>query len=240
MRLPDVRPQHFQPFMQWLYTGHPYDVDKTVDLRCSMLADLYILGDKLEAPKFRNLIIDQLIERIVKHNRHPVGIISIVYEHTPESSPLRRLMVDLYIWGGKPSWFTRQTETLTKDFLLDVAIQVSKNKYNLQNHQAPYITNVAQYYDQGEPVSLTITNQAAPTPDTALDAAHIFHVQGQTPHNPVDLTIHQIYPTGPHLSQLTAAPSAPSALGSRTTGRADLDGSRACTQRSLHARRASL
>ncbi|KAI9743185.1 MAG: hypothetical protein M1835_002938 [Candelina submexicana] len=80
-----------------------------------MLAESNILGDKLEAPKSKNLIAGQLIERIVKHKE-------VSKENRSDSLQKHTRIVAIEAPFGGPSYLGR------KDFLVFRACRVSSER----------------------------------------------------------------------------------------------------------------
>lgn len=61
----------------------------------------YILADKLNDPTTANSIIDEIIRRYYFTNDLPTpAVVALVFEETPESSPLRRYIVDSFVYEG--------------------------------------------------------------------------------------------------------------------------------------------
>ena len=71
------------------------------------------------------MAIDVLIDKQQISIRMPISIIRKVYDDTPATAPLRRLLVDLMackfpvVHGGLAEWMREQ---IPKDFLFDLAV----------------------------------------------------------------------------------------------------------------------
>lgn len=96
IELPDQNPDLFNVYLQWLYGDFSaFEIPNPILDPQTVLAMLYITGEKLQDRKFRNFII----ERIVKSNQRNMPshfAINIIYNGTTRDSPARRLMVDLW------------------------------------------------------------------------------------------------------------------------------------------------
>ena len=116
--LPEDDRDAFQTFVNWLYTkevdvvnGIDFDVYVDVKLFIAKLATCYILGDKLQARRFRNDVLDAIIHVCLKTNQVPNDVeIARCYSNTQTKSTLRRLFVDMC------TWYSSQYELGSLDF----------------------------------------------------------------------------------------------------------------------------
>ena len=119
-------PETFKAYLHWVYTGKiASSAPGTGLVEYRPLMQLYALAERLLDTELR----DRLVEAIVamSRERHPQAKnrnfpgpseIKIVYENTPESSPLRRLLVDMYVARGTQHFEISATNGV--DFLVDV------------------------------------------------------------------------------------------------------------------------
>ncbi|KAL8913277.1 MAG: hypothetical protein Q9172_007316 [Xanthocarpia lactea] len=93
-------PQIFEIFQNWLYgVNLELDSDQIKDI--SLLLNLWIFGDKIQVPEFQNAAIEGLRYATTEPPRHfRLKDIETAFENTGEGSPIRKLIVDLYVWEG--------------------------------------------------------------------------------------------------------------------------------------------
>lgn len=130
IQLPEHDPDLLNVYLQWLYgdlssfeTPNPILDPRTV------LAMLYVTGEKLQDRRFRDFIISRIVEQNQK-NVPSLFAIDVIYNGTPQNSPARRLMVDLWelyadrksLSGGYPL-----------EFVIDVRRQRARRFDRFQN-----------------------------------------------------------------------------------------------------------
>lgn len=127
--LPNDDPAVFALYIQWIYRGRIFSRQDMGDTggnqqEIKLLVDAFVLGEKLQDQDFKDAVIDSLVyavdtpdEQDKKWYPTPSAVDS-AYRGTPESSPLRRLMVDMHFFHGHPEWLD---ETYNTEFLRDVA-----------------------------------------------------------------------------------------------------------------------
>ncbi|KAL8738996.1 MAG: hypothetical protein Q9181_000278 [Wetmoreana brouardii] len=102
--LPDDDPIVFTIFQDWLYgqglkLNQGLELDPSQAADASLLLGLWIFGDKVQVPDFQNAAIEALRNRITNPPRHfKLKDIQFAFEHTADGSPLRKLIMDLYVW----------------------------------------------------------------------------------------------------------------------------------------------
>ena len=113
--LPEDDVEVFQLFQFWLYYRKLLDTGETIeDLSPVLLVDLYIFAETRCIPQLQDLTTDALIHQIDVTNMIPTETIPQIYENTTETSPLRRLIVDISARTGdlrNGSWFNKEAET---------------------------------------------------------------------------------------------------------------------------------
>ena len=83
-----------------------------------VLLRLYVLADKYDIVKVKNQTCKRVLSLLEsgrrKHSKPPlrrwyshprISDVKFVYENTPSTAPLRRLLVDWFVWGFWPDWF---------------------------------------------------------------------------------------------------------------------------------------
>lgn len=136
-RLPDVGVKTFKLFQTWLCNGTlkklDYDTDtqdnSDKDAKATMLEyfDLYFEATEWKIQDLENTIMDRFRERYKCEDGYfPCFLIRKVYDGTEPGSPLRRYIVDSYVYknGGwdpdtQAQSFHRHSEKGNNDFLFD-------------------------------------------------------------------------------------------------------------------------
>ncbi|KAI4697933.1 uncharacterized protein J4E84_001067 [Alternaria hordeiaustralica] len=79
----------------------------------------YLLGEKLMDATFQDAVIQALIKCVLKSRLYPTNdSIRIAYKRTLPHCPLRKLLVDFWIWDAHKGW---ELESLVKDTCEDFA-----------------------------------------------------------------------------------------------------------------------
>ena len=110
------------------------------------LVNAYGLGETFQCCDFKNLIIDKFFDYCGSESVLPsFPELGMIYDKTPDNSPLRRLIVDLYI-DGNEVYFGKDgdnsdLETLPKEFLLDLCNRFNASQ-NLADMKWPDFGNV--------------------------------------------------------------------------------------------------
>ena len=100
INLPADEPEVYEVFQNWLY-GVDLNLELAQSKDVSLLLKLWIFGDKIQVPSFQNAAMDGLrlatIEppRIIRRSE-----VATAFAHSGEGSPLRKFIVDIYVWEG--------------------------------------------------------------------------------------------------------------------------------------------
>ncbi|KAL8754540.1 MAG: hypothetical protein Q9199_004271 [Rusavskia elegans] len=154
--LKDVDPAIFQHFILWLYFGNIIDDDETMQsVKGMRLMQCYFFADERGIPGMQNQVIDTLLEKIkttkvlfVKHQR-------LIWENTPDGSPLRRLLVDALAMTAIDIPEMLQTEEnqalYNKSFIADVLIAKCKHPITISGTE--FVKRRCEYHihDEVEP-----------------------------------------------------------------------------------------
>jgi hypothetical protein len=127
--LPNDDPAVFALYIQWVYRGRIFcrqDMGDTGGNReeIDLLIEAFVLGEKLQDQEFRDALVDCLIHAVDTPDGqdkrwYPTpSAVDRAYRGTPDSSPLRRLLVDMYFFHGRREWLDEATNA---DFLRDLA-----------------------------------------------------------------------------------------------------------------------
>jgi hypothetical protein len=115
-------------YLHWLYTGRIFSLGKTVkqdgDGRhdefnknahmFDLLVDGFIFGEKVQDGNFKDAVIDTLIHTVTTPDVAGVcwyptrRLMTRAYAETHEGSPIRRLLVDMYMFHGRDEWVDGQ------------------------------------------------------------------------------------------------------------------------------------
>lgn len=94
--------------------GHEFDV----------LTGAFVFGEKVQDGDFKDAVVDALIHTVAAPDEKGVRwyptaqSVDRAYTGTPEGSPIRRLLVDMYTFHGRKDWLDGQKNV---DFLADLA-----------------------------------------------------------------------------------------------------------------------
>lgn len=125
----------YKIYAQWLYTGMlPSSLGGSDNGHTTFLtlAKAWVFGDKVLDSNFQNTIIDAIKERRVWERLASAvylsdlndPVIPFIYNNTTKQSPLRRLLIDIWLQNWRSDWgceFTEeQKEKIPKAFLLDI------------------------------------------------------------------------------------------------------------------------
>lgn len=130
IEMPEDDPDDFTIYATWIHhrtiptsTG---DTDEHYGEEESALISAYGLGEKLGDDDFCDAALDVLVEICNMRDDANVWLseaaVTKVYEVCLPGSPLRKMVVDLWLCHGKKSWFDQPegiTAHLSKEFLLD-------------------------------------------------------------------------------------------------------------------------
>ncbi|KAK3691468.1 hypothetical protein LTR37_018665 [Vermiconidia calcicola] len=144
IELPDDDPEIFTDYLQTLYGDKVQAEDADEDHGFLALAKAYILADKLGDLQSANLIIDKITIHRRTTSAIP-GVQSIVtaFERASESSPLRRLLVNIYIDVSDPEYKFMEDEQLPHSFL----IAFFKQYKNLKTKLSGFYGSASQVFE---------------------------------------------------------------------------------------------
>lgn len=128
VKLPEEKLEIVAAYLDYSYSGKLPTESTTLVISnanaYNVLADLYVLGERLQDKKVRNAIADEVlkfngayVKGTVRENPMDYAITTI-YDGTTEGHPARRLLVDLFLYKGEWRWVR---EISQNDFLVDVA-----------------------------------------------------------------------------------------------------------------------
>ncbi|KAL6703469.1 hypothetical protein ACN47E_009643 [Coniothyrium glycines] len=154
--LPDELPSCFRVYLKWLYFGKiAVEVDVYItddeDEVMVQLIQSYILGEKLRDEPYQNAIISALILFADKADKYPNDeAVQLAYKGTRKSSPLRRLLVDYWLWLAKESWLpddNQVVQDICAEFANDLIAALVKQRPCLldDENSAPWVKRPKAY-----------------------------------------------------------------------------------------------
>lgn len=103
----EVDPEIFNVFRHFIRSGQIYssqdddckvsssDDGKTTDREWARLIDSWILGQRLKSCSFKDVVVDGIIDKVLKEECYPPDIQEDIYPQCHKSSAIRRLVVDI-------------------------------------------------------------------------------------------------------------------------------------------------
>ena len=123
--MPEDDPNVFRHYVKWLYSKEPPFAEERSSPKdpeyFTVILKLCIFAEVRDIPPLYNAVIDRLLSICKTSNILPTCCSSLVYENSPQNSPLRRLFADMAVnLVPDKAWFGSSKEgQYPKDFLLD-------------------------------------------------------------------------------------------------------------------------
>ncbi|THY15521.1 hypothetical protein D6D00_09331 [Aureobasidium pullulans] len=99
IELPDLETNVFEAFQVWLYTQslpkNEEEPNTKIYPEWSLLASLWIFGDKHRIPLLQNTVMDAFIAKVDIDHQTPLLVMNMIYENTLPESPLRKAVIDI-------------------------------------------------------------------------------------------------------------------------------------------------
>lgn len=147
VELPDEDVERFQDYLHWLYTSElfgtegveaeigtprPENGQERRDLShqfYGIYERLAVLADQFGDQVFENAVVDKIIEAKQVFKVSPASrIVREVYAALPESSSLRKLLVDSYRDSVTLDYIQTQKQTLPQDFIFDLMLSFAQDR----------------------------------------------------------------------------------------------------------------
>ncbi|KAL8694755.1 MAG: hypothetical protein Q9218_000681 [Villophora microphyllina] len=156
IKLPNDEPRVFDIFQDWLYNNSnkavlnlgPFDAGDV-----SLLLALWVFGDKYQVPGFQNAAMEALRTRTINEPRiFRLKDIQFAFGNTLDESPLRKFIVDLYVWEGAigESIGKFLEEAYPNAFITGVVqgytTQFARPSPKTVKNNRPYASNATRYY----------------------------------------------------------------------------------------------
>lgn len=130
VKLPEDDSDIFRTYLHWLYCGtFPCREDKFTNVEHFHHAKVYVFGDKMLDTCFCDAGIDAMIDKyntLTTRNTRLVpdsDIIRYIYDNSIASSPVRQILVDMYVVQAKKEWLHERTASdYPPEFLLHLAL----------------------------------------------------------------------------------------------------------------------
>jgi hypothetical protein len=167
--LPDDTPPIVDLYVQWIYSGKilsrktPVEEVGADEEECKnesafdLLIGGFVFGEKIQDGNFKDAVLDALVHTVTTPNEKGVcwyptkSWVDQAYMGTPEGSPIRRLLVDMYTYHGKADWLDGQKNV---NFLADLAgcLLTKRRNEQQQQQQEPPGPDVSgcKYHHHGE------------------------------------------------------------------------------------------
>ncbi|EUC28627.1 hypothetical protein COCCADRAFT_40873 [Bipolaris zeicola 26-R-13] len=96
-----------EAYCRWLYS-HTIPCHDDILYTTRLLCQLFVLGEKLLDQTLKNAVLAMMIEGAQTNHRYLCSrpLVKLIYDGTPKGSPVRRLMVDLYVYIAHSVWLS--------------------------------------------------------------------------------------------------------------------------------------
>jgi hypothetical protein len=165
INLEHVDPDIFTPYVQWLYS-HQIDIAHDT----MQWAKIFVLGEQFMDVEFQNMMVEVLV-RCCEAKKYPIcGKIDIIYSGTTKRSPVRRLLVDIYVWLVSPvcivdECIDEKPQDFVKDLLVALVVQ-RQAMWKKKKSERPWNQDLSKYLvrtkilEEGEETNDGDTNQS--------------------------------------------------------------------------------
>ena len=163
MRLGEVDPGVFDLFYTYLYTNVLWsNEDNASAIREKYALGLYAFADMIQMPLLKNATIRLIYEEIMLNKNDDTGLVKMkpstlayVWENTVESSPLRRLMIDMCVWNvdGKATFAKGLEHGMKMPICLDIMRAMSEKLQSKDPLTNPLFN--LRHYDEPQPETIT-------------------------------------------------------------------------------------
>lgn len=147
-------------FIHWLYfdiinlgehLGPRTETERDQDWRCQSedLTEAYLLGDKLRAPGFKNVVIDRFIAVFEAYDNLPRKLdMARLFANTFSGDLMRKVVVDMYVWEGGKKFLDDSYKDIHPDFLYEFAgALLATRDCKITFKKAPYKTDMHTYHE---------------------------------------------------------------------------------------------
>ncbi|KAI5235939.1 hypothetical protein E4T43_08916 [Aureobasidium subglaciale] len=157
-------PAAFSVFVHWIYTNRLF-IKKTASSDSSALENddeeweylprLYTLGERLDAPRFKDAVMSAIIEKVGEDKVIPDNWASYTYQNTVTDCALRRLIVDFHVFAHKCKLLKKgagpDAEDPEAEFLQDAMSKMADAaEWGTVSHQHMPWDNACHYHEHGD------------------------------------------------------------------------------------------
>ena len=136
--LKNITSINFGYYLQWLSTN---DHKFLVELSLLTFVQLYILGDFLDDSAFRTCLLNHFVKKAVDILICPGGaVVTAAWEQTPRDSPLRKVIVEIWITASKNELVTRFAgvhKDVPKEFIVDCLQRIGDTHARAREDMSP-------------------------------------------------------------------------------------------------------
>jgi hypothetical protein len=182
--LEEEDPATFSVFEQWIYKDRLFIKKPTTTSPSSPSSDteddhqeweclprLYTLGERLDAPKFKDAVISAIIEKVGESKVIPDNWAAYVYRNTVSACALRRLIVDFHVFAHQARLLKKgacpDAEEPEFEFLQDAMARMADAGQRIFTADAAGMpwSDACVYHEHGEGVCpLAEGDDGAPSP----------------------------------------------------------------------------
>ena len=159
-RLETVLPAVFEMYVQWLYT-RKFATQSLVEKKLyGAYVDAYVLGDKIDDDEYRDAAMDKIIARWEDKGRIPSRTVTrVAFQNTTRGSPLRLIMMDIYVHGRKTEGAMKQdyANKYPTDFVNEYINSLLLLSEDTRGKSLPWETQREIYYDHHDSKSKNST-----------------------------------------------------------------------------------
>lgn len=124
MKLTDDDPDTLDAYLQCVYHNTAANVDAVDDIRSLSLVRVYVLADKLGDVETANMTIDAIIWNSDMLTLIPCPCtVAYAFANSPESSPLRRMLVDYYVHEASLAAVSDGLSRMSHGFLCTLVLE---------------------------------------------------------------------------------------------------------------------
>ncbi|KAI5264101.1 hypothetical protein E4T47_08837 [Aureobasidium subglaciale] len=157
-------PAAFSVFVHWIYTNRLF-IKKTAssdssaveydDEEWEYLPRLYTLGERLDAPRFKDAVMSAILEKVGEDKVIPDNWASYTYQNTVTDCALRRLIVDFHVFAHKCKLLKKgagpDAEDPEAEFLQDAMSKMADAvEWGTVSHQHMPWDNACHYHEHGD------------------------------------------------------------------------------------------
>lgn len=150
IHLPDHDPEHFRLFFLWTYNRAMFSMNQSdSQSEWNLLAGAWALGAYLQAPDFRDAVVDAIIAKAYYNSLCEQTMHEIIYPNSQTDAPIRKLLADIasYRWG--PSKLRAlKNDASWSDFFFDLSITMMDKQHSTDGTvTAPWQRDACAYHE---------------------------------------------------------------------------------------------